>query len=50
DIAEARLTRRLVAVTRDTPPPPGLTALLAAVKHHEREISARADGRRRADR
>jgi DNA-binding transcriptional LysR family regulator len=32
DIAETRLTRRLVAVTRDTPPAPALTAFLAAVR------------------
>ena len=31
DSAEATLNRRLVAVTRDTPPAPALTALLAAV-------------------
>ncbi|MGW0807900.1 LysR substrate-binding domain-containing protein [Nonomuraea sp. NPDC002799] len=31
DIAEATLQRRLVAVTRDTPPTPALTALLTAV-------------------
>jgi DNA-binding transcriptional LysR family regulator len=31
DIAETALQRRLVAVTRDTPPAPALTALLAAV-------------------
>jgi DNA-binding transcriptional LysR family regulator len=32
DIAEARLKRRLIAVTRDSPPAPALTALLAAVR------------------
>jgi DNA-binding transcriptional LysR family regulator len=42
DVAEVRLTRRLVAVTRDTPSTPALTALLAAVKDREREIRARA--------
>ncbi|MFG2062082.1 LysR family transcriptional regulator [Micromonospora sp. NPDC048871] len=31
DITETTLNRRLVAVTRDTPPPPALTTLLAAV-------------------
>jgi DNA-binding transcriptional LysR family regulator len=31
DIAEATLKRRLVIVTRDTPPAPTLTALLTAV-------------------
>jgi DNA-binding transcriptional LysR family regulator len=31
DVAEAALKRRLVAVTRDTPPAPGLTAFLTAV-------------------
>ncbi|GAA1873563.1 LysR substrate-binding domain-containing protein [Asanoa iriomotensis] len=31
DVAEADLTRRLVVVTRDTPPAPALTAFLAAV-------------------
>ncbi len=35
DIAESRLTRRLVAVTRGTPPAPALTAFLTAVRGQE---------------
>jgi hypothetical protein len=31
DVAEATLRRRLVVVTRDNPPTPALTALLAAI-------------------
>lgn len=38
DTAAVRLTRRLVAVTRDTPSAPALTALMAAVKEQERTI------------
>jgi len=40
DVAETRLTRRLVAVTRGTPPAPALTALLSAVRGQERMIQA----------
>lgn len=39
DVAEARLTRRLVAVTRDTPPAPALTALLAAVRDQAHKLN-----------
>jgi DNA-binding transcriptional LysR family regulator len=42
DIAETRLTRRLVAVTRDSPPAPALSALLAAVRAQQRMIRAAA--------
>ncbi|MFF0309827.1 LysR family transcriptional regulator [Streptosporangium sp. NPDC004379] len=38
DIAETTLKRRLVAVTRDTPPAPALTALLAAVTDQVGEL------------
>jgi DNA-binding transcriptional LysR family regulator len=38
DVAEARLGRRLVAVTRDTPPTPALTAYLKAVTDHARTL------------
>ena len=35
DVADLRLSRRLVAVTRDTPAAPALTALMAAVRAEE---------------
>jgi hypothetical protein len=38
DTAGVRLTRRLVAVTRQTPPTPALTALLDAVKAQQQKI------------
>ncbi|MEU1729770.1 LysR family transcriptional regulator [Streptosporangium sp. NPDC020145] len=38
DIAETTLRRRLVAVTRDTPPTPALTALLTAVTDQVRKL------------
>jgi DNA-binding transcriptional LysR family regulator len=41
DVAEAELRRRLVVVTRDTPPAPALTALLAAVADQAHALSAR---------
>jgi DNA-binding transcriptional LysR family regulator len=41
DIAEATLKRRLVAATRDTPPAPALTALLAAVTDQVHKIGLR---------
>jgi DNA-binding transcriptional LysR family regulator len=40
DIAETRLKRRLVAVTRDTPPTPALTAFLAAVMEQVHRVNA----------
>ena len=40
DVAEVALKRRLVAVTRDTPPAPALTALLAAVTDQVRKNNA----------
>jgi DNA-binding transcriptional LysR family regulator len=40
DVAEADLKRRLMAVTRDTPPAPALTALLAAVSERARPGTA----------
>ncbi|WUJ21470.1 LysR family transcriptional regulator [Micromonospora sp. NBC_00389] len=39
DIAEATLQRRLVAVTRDNPPAPALTALLTAVTDQVHKLS-----------
>ncbi|MET8354737.1 MULTISPECIES: LysR family transcriptional regulator [unclassified Micromonospora] len=39
DIAEATLKRRLVAVTRDSPPAPALTALLTAVTNQVHTLS-----------
>jgi DNA-binding transcriptional LysR family regulator len=39
DVAEARLMRRLVVVTRETPPAPALTALLAAVADQAAAVS-----------
>jgi hypothetical protein len=39
DVAEATLRRRLVVVTRDTPPAPALTALLAAVTHQAHQLN-----------
>jgi DNA-binding transcriptional LysR family regulator len=38
DVAEAALKRRLVIVTRDTPPAPALTALLTAVTEHAQKV------------
>jgi DNA-binding transcriptional LysR family regulator len=38
DVAEGDLGRRLVAVTRDTPPSPALTAYLAAVTDRARQL------------
>ncbi|MEU1882410.1 LysR family transcriptional regulator [Streptosporangium sp. NPDC020072] len=38
DIAETTLRRRLVSVTRDTPPTPALTALLTAVTDQVRKL------------
>ncbi|MFI5484831.1 LysR family transcriptional regulator [Micromonospora echinaurantiaca] len=50
DVAEATLRRRLVVVTRDSPPAPALTALLAAVTDQARQLepsgSERTPGRR----
>ncbi|WP_422733150.1 LysR family transcriptional regulator [Micromonospora sp. WMMD558] len=43
DVAEATLRRRLVVVTRDTPPAPALTALLAAVTDQTRKINGDPD-------
>ena len=40
DVAEATLKRRLFAATRDTPPAPALTALLAAVTDQAHRIGA----------
>lgn len=40
DVAEASLKRRLMAVTRDTPPAPALTALLTAMSEHASPPSA----------
>jgi DNA-binding transcriptional LysR family regulator len=42
DVAEATLRRRLVVVTRDSPPTPALTALLSAVTDQARTLT-RAD-------
>jgi DNA-binding transcriptional LysR family regulator len=39
DVAEASLKRRLMAVTRDTPPAPALTALLTAVQKNAQASS-----------
>jgi DNA-binding transcriptional LysR family regulator len=39
DLAEGTLKRRLMAVTRDTPPGPALTALLTAVRNQRPEQS-----------
>jgi len=39
DLAESRLKRRLVAVTRDSPSAPALTAFLAAVRDRARAVS-----------
>ncbi|WP_247661964.1 hypothetical protein [Micromonospora sp. U21] len=39
DVAEANLRRRLVVVTRDTPPAPALTALLAAVPDQAHKLT-----------
>ncbi|HEX5541147.1 MAG TPA: LysR family transcriptional regulator [Micromonospora sp.] len=39
DVAEASLMRRLVVVTRDTPPAPALTALLAAVADQAHKLN-----------
>ena len=39
DVADASLKRRLMAVTRDTPPAPALTALLTAVAEHASQRS-----------
>ncbi|MET7879105.1 LysR family transcriptional regulator [Micromonospora profundi] len=44
DVAEATLKRRLFAATRDTPPAPALTALLAAVTDQAHRIGATAGG------
>lgn len=38
DIAEATLNRRLIVTTRDTPPAPALTALLAAVMEQAHKV------------
>jgi DNA-binding transcriptional LysR family regulator len=38
DTADVRLTRRLVAVTRQTPPAPALTALVDAVRAQQQKI------------
>jgi DNA-binding transcriptional LysR family regulator len=40
DVAEANLKRRLMAVTRVTPPAPALTALLRAVSDHARTATS----------
>ncbi|BCJ47200.1 LysR family transcriptional regulator [Actinoplanes ianthinogenes] len=39
DVAEGRIGRRLVVVTRDTPPSPALTAFLSAVTDQARRFS-----------
>jgi DNA-binding transcriptional LysR family regulator len=41
DVAETRLRRRLVVVTRDTPPAPALTALLTAVTDQAHHLTLR---------
>jgi len=44
DVAEADLKRRLVAVTRDTPSAPALTALLAAVTDQAHRLNQTGSG------
>ena len=39
DVAEATLKRRLVVVTRDTPPAPALTAFLTAVTDQAHQLN-----------
>src|SRR5690348_1662053 len=46
DIAETTLKRRLVAVTRDTPPTPALTAFLAAVTEQAHNLNGATAARR----
>ena len=48
DVAEASLKRRLMAVTRDTPQGPALTALLTAVRDNARTSSPPSAARRRS--
>lgn len=44
DVAEASLRRRLVVVTRDSPPAPALTALLSAVAHQAHKLDRIGSG------
>lgn len=44
DVAEASLRRRLVVVTRDSPPAPALTALLAAVTDQAHKLDRAGSG------
>jgi DNA-binding transcriptional LysR family regulator len=44
DIAETNLRRRLIVVTRDSPPAPALTALLTAVTHQAHKLDRISPG------